>query len=267
MYSGGFCYHPKTYNEFGQNIPGKIFRYNNGDISIATGLAGSLGRSAYDTDDDNPWRPSTIDYYTDRRVNDDGQVVRLTERTWVPLQCYSTITMYNCGPFAPCLFKPGDASDGGDPLTSEYGTFHMMHFATNNSGVSRVSTNGGTRKVAGNNSTWVGSLVPENYNDRRTSQVSTGLGGEFCLLIGLMALAQDRGKCDKAFTDPKWDRKRHPASEGISSLSGPYETDEPRGVVVEIAHEIPDGDGNLPVGNNDYEIHNFEWFGIAVREL
>ncbi|KAK7911080.1 hypothetical protein PG985_013561 [Apiospora marii] len=198
---------PQDYSEFGPKIPGKVFRYNNGDISVANGFTVSPGRPYYDLDDEMSCRPSTIGYDTDRMLKDDGQVVRLSERTWVPLQCYSTATIYNCGPFAPCLFKPGDASDPSDLMASEY-IFRMMHF-TNEGGVSRAITNGGIRKVAGNNPTWVGSLVPDNYNDRRTSQVSTGLGGEFCLLIGLMALAQVRGNCDRAFaTEPKWHNNR-----------------------------------------------------------
>ncbi|KAK8067251.1 hypothetical protein PG997_013998 [Apiospora hydei] len=254
---------PQDYEEFGQRIPGKVFRYNNGDINVAPGFAVSPGRPYYNPDDETSCRPSTIGYYTDRMLNDDGQVVRLTERSWLPLQSYSTATMFNCGPFAPCLFKPGDASDQGDPMAREY-VFRMMHF-TNEGGVSRVSTNGGIRKVAGNNPTWVGSLVPENYNDRRTGQTSTGLGGEFCLIIALMALTQARGQCDRPFTEARWDRNRWTGRRNPTGW--PYDTDEPRGVVVEIALEKPDSNGNMPAGSNWQEIEKFEWFGIAVKEL
>lgn len=195
---------PRSPLEFGPKAPGKVFRYNNGDISEATGFFPGV---PYYSPDDESWRPSTIGYYTDRVLGADGEVVRLAERTWIPQECYSTVTMYNCGPFAPCLFKHGDASNSEDPLSSSFGDFRMMHFILEG-GVSRASTNGGLRKVAGNSPTWIGSLVPETYNDRKTGQVSTGLGGELPLVIGLMALAQDVGRCDRAFTEPKWTRNR-----------------------------------------------------------
>ena len=164
-------------------------------------------RPEYDSEASEPWRPSTIGYYTDRMLDDENHVVQLSESRWLPFQSYSTVTMYNCGPFAPCLIRPGDASDRHDPVADLFPTFRMMHFL-NRDGVSRASTSGNVRTVAGRNATWVGSLVPEAYNNIRTHTTSLGLGGEFSLLIGLMALAQPIGRCDEAFTDPQWSRNR-----------------------------------------------------------
>ncbi|KAK7954754.1 hypothetical protein PG996_015561 [Apiospora saccharicola] len=254
---------PQDFTDFGPRIPGKILRYNNGDVSVAPGFAAVPGRPYYDADNENDWRPSTIGYYTDTILNNEGQVMRLTERTWMPLQSYSTTTMYNCSPFAPCLFKPGDASDPNDPMARDYGDFRMMHF-TNEGGVSRASANGGIRKVAGNNPTWVGSLVPDAYNDRKTGQVSTGLGGEFSLLIALMALAQARGHCDRAFTEQKWLNNRWTGRR--NPIGWPNDDEEPRGVVVEIAYEKASDNGTMPPGSSWEDIQTVEWSGIAVRE-
>lgn len=198
---------PRYADEFGEKIYGKIFRYDNGDISVANEFSLSPDRPPYETEDCDVWRPSTIGYFSDCELNDENQVVRLSESIWMPFECYSTTTMYNCGPFAPCLFRPGDASDAQDPLADAFQAFRMMHFL-NQGGVSRASTNGNVRMVAGREPTWVGSLVPEAYNNKTTHTVSLGLGGEFGLLIGLMALAQHHGRCDEAFTDPQWARNR-----------------------------------------------------------
>ncbi|KAK8110640.1 uncharacterized protein PG998_007097 [Apiospora kogelbergensis] len=156
--------------EHGGKLPGYIFRYDNGSISPAHGYSLSPVRPEYDSEASEPWRPSTIGYYTDRMLDDENHVVQLSESRWLPFQSYSTVTMYNCGP--------------------------------------RASTSGNVRTVAGRNATWVGSLVPEAYNNIRTHTTSLGLGGEFSLLIGLMALAQPIGRCDEAFTDPQWSRNR-----------------------------------------------------------
>ncbi|KAK8137566.1 hypothetical protein PG984_003059 [Apiospora sp. TS-2023a] len=236
---------PRYAGEFGEKTYGKIFRYDNGDINVA---------------DD------TIGYFTDCVLNDENQVVQLSESRWMPFECYSTITMYNCGPFAPCLFRPGDASDDQDPLADAFQAFRMMHFLNQGQGgVSRASTNGNVRMVAGRDPTWVGSLVPEAYNNKRTHTQSLGLGGEFGLLIGLMALAQHRGQCDEAFTDPQWAGNRWTGRKPPPGW--PRDTDSPRGVVVEIAIEKRLTDARGPPGSTLAEIYNFEWHGTAVREL
>ncbi|KAK8856663.1 N-acetyl-gamma-glutamyl-phosphate reductase [Apiospora arundinis] len=256
---------PQYPEEFDEKIYGNIFRYDNGDISVAHGLSLSQVRPEYNSEESESPRPSTIGYITDRVLNNENhQVEQLSESRWLPFESYSTVTMYNCGPFAPCLIRPGDASDPHDPVADLYPNFRMMHFF-NHEGVSRASNSGNVRMVAGRNATWVGSLVPEAYNNHRAHNTSIGLGGEFSLLIGLMALAQPYGRCDDAFTDPQWARHRWTGRRNPSGW--PRDTDPVRGVVVEIACEKTITEKHGPPGSTMEDIYRFEWQGLAVRDL
>ncbi|KAK6075500.1 hypothetical protein SCUP515_05933 [Seiridium cupressi] len=209
---------PETPNGYAQETVGQVFRYRNGRVTLEEiyiwyrpdlGDRGDIGYWTQDTDEAGNALP-----------------------VFNPLTAYSTFSIFNCGPFLPCVYGIGDVSeDQGD-----FDGCRALHFH-HTGGVSQASPNGSCKYVAGRNASFIDGLISAAYrNVEAHAPRSTGLGGEVGLIIGCMALSQSPGTVDR-----------------------PTSVQDPRGVLVHIALD-PSGD----LGTSAEEISDFEWYGISV---
>ncbi|KAH8664413.1 hypothetical protein BX600DRAFT_540936 [Xylariales sp. PMI_506] len=215
--------HPNTELEvdrWGNNIPpyrvfsgesSWVFRYHDGTATFA---------------DNCEWRRSP-------ETNDGG----IYYQGFGLLNCYSRTTVFNCGPFLPCVVARGDPM-----VVNEDGIiegFHALNLTDETrSGISRLSPTGSPRMAAGRDANFIGTLLPTTYKNRIPDAIlSRGLGGEFGILIGLMALSQDHMNINNAFNS-HWRHNRWRAHLGINAW--PTAPGDIRGVSVHIALEPGD---------------------------
>ncbi|ORY72107.1 uncharacterized protein BCR38DRAFT_331047, partial [Pseudomassariella vexata] len=179
---------PLRYDGFDIEDVGTVFQYHNGVVTVAEGWywirngPGQIGRITRDQ------------YATDQDGN--------TTTTYAVAPQYSTRTVYHCGPFLPCVYAPCDASAN----IGAFDRWHALHFHHEH-GVSRALANGGNRYIAGKHADWMEKhpIISQLYkNPYPGIPRSAGLGGDFAIIIGLMALSQPRGTIDRAFQQRLW---------------------------------------------------------------
>ncbi|RYP06466.1 hypothetical protein DL765_009475 [Monosporascus sp. GIB2] len=227
-------------NSVGGETAGTVFRYSNGGIHNVSGIM------YWDRRDTN--LPGRITY----RSEEIGQDNVTPVTAYRELGEYQTCTLFDCGPFLPCIFANGDATVNA--LTDPSFRYWALHFS-HDGGVSRAAS-GPHKVVAGSHPSWLGTLVHTIYkNHMENAPQSEGLGGELGLVLGLMALTQRPGYASRAFrhwNNHRWTGRREA---GIPQ-SGP-----PRGVLVHVALD--------PTQNPDHAWTNlqaFEQYGVAVEE-
>ncbi|OTB01712.1 hypothetical protein M426DRAFT_211040 [Hypoxylon sp. CI-4A] len=170
--------------------PGTVFRFHNGSVFPAPEYVWAPQKLGE--------RRGHVGFYK-RPVVDQGGYIH---REFVPLKDYSTRSVFDCGPFLPCIFAHAD-------VTCEYlqsnesprNRWFALEFKHRGDGVSEVTFNGGKKYVAGKNASWVGPLVPRVFENPELPCVeqSRGLGGDLGVILGLMALAEPPGQQDDAF--------------------------------------------------------------------
>ncbi|KAF4998229.1 hypothetical protein FGRMN_3278 [Fusarium graminum] len=216
-------------NQYRGEIPSKVMRYCNGEVTEAT---------------DFYWYRNT-----DTLPASQGQLLRIDDqRNYVMdhnSQCYyaeeyKTFGVAACNPLLPIMVTDQD------PLVSEafwelLRIFHPPRLP----GLSQVVTLhsdmgvGGAPVlyIAGRSPTWMPSLLPATYKSPRSnSPRSSGLGGELPIVLGLMAFSDlPRG---------------HP----------PTSSDDPRGFIVKVFLD-PDNPYSTPE-----DLRSLEWGRAIVRE-
>ncbi|KAI1865339.1 uncharacterized protein JN550_008387 [Neoarthrinium moseri] len=231
---------PETWDGYVEESQGRVFRYKNGVVTVediytwhrpGPGLAGSIGWWSQNTDE------------TGNPIHE-----------FQALDPYSTFSVFNCGPFLPCIFGGGDVTVHGDDEFYGWRALHFIH----EGGVSQASPNGSHKIVAGRNAGFIDGLLPRAYRNTNThAPVSQGLGGHIGIVIALMALSQRRGAIDAAFARSHWHNNRWTGQRDPAAW--PTVQHDPRGVLVYIALE---SDGRP--GSYEDDIQDFEWGGIAV---
>ncbi|WAO92519.1 Hypothetical protein NCS54_01003200 [Fusarium falciforme] len=180
---------PRQPHMYSAELPSKVFRYSNGEISEAggyhwyreQGTPGVLFRLDY-----------AGNYMSDPNTGN-----------YVCAEEYKTFSVAACNPLLPIMV--------GDSDPSVYSTnwellriFHPPH----SRGLSQVVTlesnmgEGGApvRYVAGKSPSWMPGLLPKTYRSPHShSPGSTGLGGELPIILGLMALCAEK---DRSSNEP-----------------------------------------------------------------
>ncbi|OTA68024.1 hypothetical protein K449DRAFT_400671 [Hypoxylon sp. EC38] len=223
---------PMTAINYARELKGIVFRFHNGAVFPAA------------------------EYVWERP--DDGKPGNIGSRQsilapFVKCAHYKTTSVFDCGPFQPCIFTGADVTVADlkdNPPPNQ--RFWALNFSHTEDGISKV-TRIGKRYVAGKNASWVGSLVPSGYENRQgLAPLSKGLRGDLGVILGLMALTEPPGCTDNAFrynwNNYKWIKQKQ------GRPGRPY-----RGVTVHIAVESVQG--RVSTAN---DISAFEENGIAV---
>lgn len=239
---------PNTSQSYGPETPGKIWRYSNGSISLAgegfswyresPGLEGAI------------WGP--VDMTTD-----DGQ------RYWGtgPLEEHSTFSVFNCWRFLPCLYADVDVTTVGEMGVDN--RWFPLEFSrdSHDPGATRIHGCSDTyRHVAGQNPSWIPTLLPPTYAALGSSGPrSTGLGGCLPIILALIALTTRPRHADDAFSGGLfnghcWAGQRHHRAD-------PPPTGPVRGVLVQVCC-----DPFNPYGSTLDDIDNFEEHGKLIVE-
>ncbi|KAI0017174.1 hypothetical protein F4780DRAFT_622779 [Xylariomycetidae sp. FL0641] len=218
-----------------ENVGG-VFRYRNGRVSRAA--------NSYWTRDPNEGGVGKI---CQQLPSPNG----ITEGQWVYLAPYRTSTVFDCGPFLPCVYDDVDARIV-DVINQDppYNQFWALSF-TSERNVSRMGV-GGTKAVNAPHSNWMGRLVPASYAGK--PEHTEALGGQLGPLLGLMALTQASGHTDDAFNHC-WNRNNWHGRRNGCVAAG----EAPRGVIVYVALEF-----DQERGQTREDIETFESSGFAV---
>ena len=184
---------------------GTVFRYKRGSVSPAKGYT---------------WfRPAP---------HEEGYIVRVNAESGSPDGEFSYPTPYKaksifaCSAHLPIVIADSDASlgltymrkncpcgdcDGQyDYEGSLYSPWWTLFFSDGDGAVSKISP-WGSPFVAGNNPSWIPSLVPKQYNNnqaRAHSAQRLGLGGDLPVVIGLMAFHGRVGRASEIFRERWW---------------------------------------------------------------
>ncbi|KAH6646804.1 hypothetical protein BKA67DRAFT_650036 [Truncatella angustata] len=238
---------PLTSRGFKQETVGQVFRYSNGTVTAATGYYWFRQRLEL---------PGTIGRYG-ARYDAFGNVVSdemgFTIQDFYGLDEYSTTTLFNCGPFLPCVLSHGDPSVEGFQDFSGWNALHFTHKEV----ISQASSSGSHTIVAGPSASFIDALLPRVcQNNNHNAPRSRGLGGELGLSIGLMALSQGLGSIDAAFHNNDWDGNCWTGQRHVSAW--PAADEDPRGVIVHIALD-PEAGWNSSIET----ISNFEWDDLS----
>jgi hypothetical protein len=251
---------PETSEGFTQERVGNVLRYKNGTVSKAEGQ--------YSWYRPQPGEEGAIGYWVDQESDELG-LLPITD--FQPLEVYSTSTVFACGPFLPFIHGSGDVTVDDSEAFDGWHALHFLH----DGAISRASSNGDFKVLAGRDAGFIDSLLPRAYrNTMAGAPHSAGLGGEIGLVIGLMALSQQpHGALDNAlqhcWSGNQWTGHRHANACrhyschhticALNMIIGPTVRDDPRGVLVQIALD-PRGQP----GQSEADINHFEWHGIAV---
>lgn len=172
--------------DYGQEIPGNVFHYRNGEVTSAP---------------DYVWLRDC--------PGQDGCIWRWPpgeSHQSYPIEVYKTYSIFRRWRHSPIFWVGSDISVHGiDPdLADPSRCFISLRFSSRSAGVSQVDYRGGERYVAGREPSWIASLVPPQYsNPFPDAPRSQGLQGELPVILGLMALS-----VDQTFQPPsQWVRK------------------------------------------------------------
>jgi hypothetical protein len=209
---------PKYYDH---EIPGTVFRYDNGKVRKAAGCQWV-----------RQWgQPGYIAYYNPNA------------REYQQAPKYREHTVFSCSGLLPAVATEADASLGGTCVRSclnghcdpsglyDWGllSFEEKH-GTDAAlmGVSFVNCRAlGPHKVLGKDAKWIPSLVPRAFANSGTQfqhPISKGLSGDIGIVIGLMAFHGDLRKASDVFTKRsdgtyKWDYNKWNGSEKAPKAS------------------------------------------------
>lgn len=149
------------------------------------------------------------DYCYDRDENGDLNFYKIGQASNPPdveaPSCFTfrSTTLFNCGNLLPVLIAGTDVlnhgmlHDGAEVSNS----WKSLRLAVSR-GIYRVSTHHEFYNVGPHMASWIPSIVPLEYQNRTTDgpyERSLGLGGDFGIIIGLMALAQAPHNIGDAF--------------------------------------------------------------------
>ncbi|KAM5378201.1 hypothetical protein ACJA88_005935 [Fusarium oxysporum] len=251
---------PSSPNYYRGEVPSKVMRYKNGEVSEAA-----------------DWR-----WYRDASTlpASEGQLLRVDARgncitdqygQVYPAEEYKTFGVAACNPLLPIMVTEHD------PLVtiSNWELLRVFH-PPSIPGLSQLSTITSTMgpgpgpllHVVGRNPAWIPGLLPLTYKaPRRDAPHSAGLGGELPIVLGLMALNASPGSVmsnhsiDSVFLGHNrlW---RHGAWTSPDAPRGhpPTASEDPKGFIVKVFFD-PD---------NQYstreDLHSFEWERAIVRD-
>lgn len=168
-----------------QECSGKVWRYRNNIIEEA------------------------VDYMW-MRDSDGNMGIYLTSHSGMsfvtPMMKYCTYSVFNCGPFLPCIYALDDCSvaNADDELIWVQLAFVSQQASASES--PRVQSRIGMdqRHLNVKRPSWVPDIVPESHRTptREDAPASEGLGGWVGVILGMIALTQPQGRANRAFE--KW---------------------------------------------------------------
>ncbi|CAF3651745.1 unnamed protein product [Fusarium graminearum] len=247
---------PRLPSQYSGEIPSKVMRYRNGDITEAP------------------------DFYWLRDTNSGphGQLLRLDGQGGHVLDQsnmiytgdeYKTFGVVACNPLLPIMVAEHD------PLVSSghWDLLRIFH-PTNRPGLSQVATDnsrmgaggGPVPYVAGSSPSWMPGLVPRTYRSPRSGAPrSAGLGGELPIILGLMALNAPREPGNTSVHNVFLGHNRiwrHGQWISTDAPRGhpPTASDDPTGFVVKVFLDPDD-----PYSTPEW-LFNLEWENAVVRE-
>ncbi|KAF4336476.1 hypothetical protein FBEOM_9684 [Fusarium beomiforme] len=251
---------PSSPNSYRGEVPSKVMRYRNGDISEATNYL---------------WyrESSTPPASQGQLLRMDGHGNCPTDRygNYYSAEEYKTFGVAACNPLLPIMVTEQD------PLvtTSNWELLRVFH-PPSLPGVSQVSTisssmgpgGGPLLHVAGRSPAWIPGLLPATYRSpQRHAPPSQGLGGELPIILGLMALNAPPGgemsnhSIDAVFLGHNrlW---RHGAWTSSDPPRGhpPTASEDPKGFIVKVFL-----DPENPYSTRD-ELRSLEWERVIVRD-
>ncbi|KAL0943197.1 uncharacterized protein CTRU02_201083 [Colletotrichum truncatum] len=232
---------PPTSEGYGNEVPGRVWRYQDGVVNLApefTWFRGDRGLQGR----------VEMNFNT---VNEYGEV----ESSCEVAEVYSTHSVFNCWRFLPCIYTDADVSAIGEmEINHRWSPLEFDH-DKHERGMTWVCGDS-ERHVAGRGASWMPSLLPETYaaptSHAEPAPPSKGLGGTLGVIIGLMALSRKPGHADDVFTHNMWRNNRwygHPRHH----RADPGSKGPPRGVMVQICY-----DSYNPEGSNYESILDFE---------
>ncbi|KAH7033615.1 uncharacterized protein B0I36DRAFT_110895 [Microdochium trichocladiopsis] len=205
----------------------QVYRYKDGDVFEASDYAWRRGANNNLDEDVLVYR-----FTSDRSGSEAGPVY---------CESYGTgWTLFNCGPFVPAVVAHTDVTNctmvelGNvlDPASDAYYNAWGSLRLEIDGPITRVGTSADSPKHIAPPASWIPSIVPEPYRStdpRSPPEGGRGLGGQFGIIIGLMALGQAPGRLREAFTTT-WRGYRWLARRDDLAFTG-----FPRGVLVHIA--------------------------------
>ncbi|PQE24184.1 hypothetical protein CJF31_00002416 [Rutstroemia sp. NJR-2017a BVV2] len=214
---------------FGQQIPGRLFRWSQGNIT-------DLYNTGYQWYNGGWWHTSN-------------------DRVTTLLTHYETTSLFWCNDFTQFLMLETDATTQ-DIETAEHPHNRWYPLTFHNTGrVSRVAA-AGDQYLAGNRAWWIDRLGLEAYRslERHTPVAVSGLGGRIATIFALVAFScRDADELYTILTSHDWCRglrNHHRAHHGRR---------HERGVVVSIYLD-PDN----PVGSTTAALRDLEWDGDPI---
>jgi len=156
--------------------PGVVFRWTEGEITVADGYQWYNGGC---------WSPNG--YATPHRAT----------------------TIFYCNRFTQMLTANGDASlrnfETSNHPDNRWWPLTFLH----DRALSRVTESGDEQDLAGTGGAWIHQLgLENNRNEDRRAPVSTGLAGNLATIIGLIALSCQEGQLQTILQAGVWDRFR-----------------------------------------------------------
>jgi len=156
--------------------PGVVFRWSEGDITVADGFQWYNGGC---------WSPNG--YATP----------------------YRATSIFYCNRFTQMLTANGDASlrnfETSNHPDNRWWPLTFLH----DRALSRVTESGDEQDLAGTGGAWINQLgLWSNRNEDRRAPVSTGLAGNLATIIGLIALSCQEGKLQTILQAGAWDHTR-----------------------------------------------------------
>jgi len=174
---------------YGEERPGTVFRFKNGEVRPARGYSWHRAE---------PGRMGFIG-----RDEDDGPA---------EMERHSTTSVFNCWRFLPCIWTNTDSSI--TPMDTINHKWFPLAFH-NVGGVTRIQVGGRDRTVAGRSPQWMPHVIPKSFATHSSAPSSQGLGGPLGVIIGLMALSHrntDHPFMNQCWSDYQWSGVRDPGA-------------------------------------------------------
>ncbi|UKZ72701.1 hypothetical protein TrVFT333_000335 [Trichoderma virens FT-333] len=229
---------PAQPNEYAGEIPGRVMRYHNGQVTEALGYRWYRGG--------------------------------FNEPAWPP--GYVQLAVFSCNPLLPIVVFNGDPLSAFSLPRTPLLFFHPPSQPELSQAVHPDSPMeqgpGPCKYVAGANPSWMPSLVPTTYSNPYNTNPSRGLAGELPIVLGLMAFSGPMNPGGEAVTrtflgegghrgrwrDGQWHRTEAPQGYPRSA------EETPRGFLVTVLCDPENED------SNEETLMQMEWSGVIVRE-
>ncbi|KAG8667906.1 hypothetical protein FPOAC2_13108 [Fusarium poae] len=247
---------PRSPSQYGGEVPSRVMRYCNGDVTEAP---------------DFYWHRDPSSVPQGQLLRYDGQGGYVLDHTHMlyAVEEYKTFGVAACNPKLPVMVVDHD------PLvsTGHWELLRIFH-PTSRPGLSQVATinsrmgigGGPVLYVAGSGPSWMPGLVPRTYRSPRSSVPrSAGLGGELPIILGLMALSAARDPSNTSVHNVFLGHNRiwkHGQWLSTDAPRGHPSTasDDPTGFIVKVFLD-PDDQYSTPE-----RLLNLEWQSAIVRE-